>query len=173
MQGLNHSGNPTMKRLLPLTVLLATLVALPGAAPAAPESLREFDGPAQQERYRALLGKLRCLVCQNESLASSDADLAKDLRDEVYQQVRTGKPNEAIIDYLTERYGDFVLYQPPVKPTTYLLWFGPFVLLLVGAGVGVAVVRRRARAPSAEPSPADRARAAELLGTTPHEEDDR
>ena len=162
-----------MKTVVTLTVLLAALVAVPGTAPAAPESLREFDGPAQQERYRALLGKLRCLVCQNESLASSDADLAKDLRDEVYKQVRTGKSNDAIIAYLTDRYGDFVLYQPPVKPTTYLLWFGPFALLLVGAGIGLAVVRRRGQAQATEPTPAERARAAELLGTHPHEEDDR
>ncbi|MFB6259517.1 MAG: cytochrome c-type biogenesis protein, partial [Thiohalorhabdaceae bacterium] len=80
----------------------------------------------------ALLGKLRCLVCQNQSLADSDADLAQDLRDEVYvHMVEKGKTNEAIVDYLVDRYGDFVLYRPPFEPATYLLWFGPLVLLVI------------------------------------------
>ncbi|MFA9460123.1 cytochrome c-type biogenesis protein [Thiohalorhabdus methylotrophus] len=154
-----------MKRWIP--VLLTFLLLLPaGLAGAEPESLREFDSTAQKERYWSLLEDLRCLVCQNESLAGSQADLAQDLRDEVYQKVvEEGKSNEAVIEYLVDRYGEFVLYQPPVQPSTYLLWFGPFTLLAVGAGIWLLVARRRARAGPAELSPEERARAAELLGT--------
>jgi len=158
-----------MKRILTIIALAAALT--PGLAPAAPERLKEFSGPEQRERYRGLLGELRCLVCQNQSLASSDADLAKDLRNEVYKKVREGESNEAIIDYLVARYGDFVLYQPPVKPATYFLWFGPLFLLLVGAGVLVAVVRRRNRPARTELTAEDKARAAQLLGTDPYEDE--
>ena len=158
-----------MKRLFLLLLLGLTLT--PGWAPAAPDELKEFSGPEQRERYRGLLGELRCLVCQNQSLASSDAGLAKDLRNEVYTKVREGKSNEAIIDYLVARYGDFVLYEPPVKPATYFLWFGPFILLLIGAGVLVAVVRRRKQQAPTELSAAERSRAAQLLGTDPYEDD--
>lgn len=158
-----------MKRILTTIALAAALS--PGLAPAAPDPLKEFSGPEQRERYRSLLGELRCLVCQNQSLASSDADLAKDLRNEVYRKVREGKDNEAIIDYLVDRYGDFVLYQPPVKPATYFLWFGPFFLLLVGAGVLVAVVRRRNHPDRTELTDEEKARAAQLLGTDPYEDE--
>ncbi|KPV39798.1 hypothetical protein AN478_11575 [Thiohalorhabdus denitrificans] len=143
-------------------------LALPplGTALAAPEPIREFDSPAQEDRYNALLEDLRCLVCQNESLAGSRADLAQDLRDEVYQKlVEEGKSDEAVVDYLVDRYGEFVLYRPPVQPATYLLWFGPFALLLIGAGIWLAVSRGRQRADPGDLSPDERERAARLLGT--------
>ena len=92
----------------------------------------EFEDAEQQARYQQLLDELRCLVCQNQTLADSHADLAQDLRAQVYNMVNEGKTNQAIIDYLVSRYGDFVLYRPPLKANTYLLWFGPFVLLLIG-----------------------------------------
>lgn len=106
-----------------------------------------FDDPAEQARYEALINELRCLVCQNQTIADSNADLALDLRNKVAEQIAAGRSNEEIIDYLTARYGDFVLYRPPVQPNTWLLWSGPFLLLLVGGAVLVVTLRKRARLP--------------------------
>lgn len=99
--------------------------------------------PVLEKRMIGLAEKLRCLVCQNESLASSHAELAEDLRREVREQMAKGKSDQEIIDYLVVRYGDFVLYEPPMKSYTLLLWFGPFALLLIGAGVLVFQLRKR------------------------------
>ena len=98
-------------------------------------------------RVRQLEEKLRCLVCQNQSLADSNAELAGDLRKQVREQVAAGRSDEQIIDHLVERYGDFVRYEPPFKATTALLWLGPFVLLAAAAGILVLAVRRRRNAP--------------------------
>lgn len=163
---MSHLG-PLLWAALALT--LATPV--PAAPDGGPEDLRQFQSEAQETRYWKLLGKLRCLVCQNQSLASSDADLAKDLRDEVYtQMVKKGKDDEAIVDYLVARYGDFVLYRPPFDPRTYLLWLGPFLLLAVGFGVLAAVVRQRRRAEAEALSDEQRERVAKLLDTDPDED---
>jgi cytochrome c-type biogenesis protein CcmH len=94
--------------------------------------IRSFDDPAKQQRYENLVKELRCLVCQNQSLADSDADLAKDLRNEVYAIIQSGKSEQEAAQFLVDRYGDFVLYRPPFKPATSLLWAGPFVLLAAG-----------------------------------------
>ncbi|OIR09473.1 cytochrome c-type biogenesis protein CcmH precursor [mine drainage metagenome] len=101
--------------------------------------------PVLEKRMIGLAERLRCLVCQNESLASSHAELAEDLRQEVREMMLKGKSDQEIIDYLVARYGDFVLYDPPMKRYTLLLWFGPFAMLLLGAGVLVFQVRRRRR----------------------------
>ena len=101
------------------------------------------DDPVLEKRMIGLAENLRCLVCQNESLASSHAELAEDLRREVREQMSQGKSDQQIIDYLVARYGDFVLYKPPVKSYTVLLWFGPFALLLVGVGVLLFQLRKR------------------------------
>ncbi|BBL76978.1 cystathionine gamma-synthase [Methylomagnum ishizawai] len=95
--------------------------------------VRQFDDPAKQRRYENLIEELRCLVCQNQSLADSDADLAKDLRDEVYGIIQSGQSEQEAVRFLTDRYGDFVLYRPPVKPITVLLWTGPVLILLAVA----------------------------------------
>jgi len=102
-----------------------------------------------EERLRTLESELRCLVCQNQSLADSNASLAQDLRQQVVEQMAAGKTNTEIRDYLVARYGDFVLYKPPMKSVTILLWVGPFILLLLAAVVGLIVVRRRSRLPAA------------------------
>jgi len=126
-----------MKRwLLVLSIFLLPLVA--GAEEAKPLA----EDPVLEQRMIKLSEDLRCLVCQNESLAGSHADLAQDLRREIREQMRSGKNDEQVIEYLTQRYGDFVLYKPPVKPLTWLLWFGPF-LLLGGAVVGLVVYLKR------------------------------
>lgn len=91
----------------------------------------EFSSPEQEQTYKQLTQELRCLVCQNNNLADSGAGLAKDLRSETYNLVKQGKSRDEVVDYMIARYGDFVIYRPPVKSSTYLLWFGPFILLLV------------------------------------------
>lgn len=125
-----------------LCVLLLSLL-LPLAAMAIDP--QQFDSPEQEARYHALIEELRCMVCQNQNLADSNATLAQDLRDEVLRLIRDGLDDEQIKAYLTERYGDFVLYRPPVKPATYALWFGPIVLVLIAGGVVFMVVRKRSR----------------------------
>jgi len=102
--------------------------------------------PALRERLKKLEEELRCLVCQNQTLADSNAPLAEDLRREVRELAAQGKNDEQIKEFLVQRYGDFVLYKPPVKETTWLLWFGPFILLAGGLATWYLVLRRRRRA---------------------------
>ena len=97
-------------------------------------------------RFQNLARQLRCLVCQNQDLADSDADLAKDLRKQVFEMMRAGKSDAEIKDFLVARYNDFVLYDPPLKPGTWLLWFTPFALVALGAIALLRILRRRARA---------------------------
>jgi cytochrome c-type biogenesis protein CcmH len=121
----------------------------------------EFDSPKMEADYNQLVDELRCLVCQNQNLAGSDADLARDLRRETYEMLREGKSQQQVIDFMVARYGDFVLYRPQFKSTTYLLWLGPFLLLLL---VLFFLVRRlRAKAAPDEVDAAALARARQLL----------
>ena len=101
------------------------------------------EDPQIEQRMKNLTEQLRCLVCQNETLADSRADLAEDLRKQIREQMKAGKTDPEIVAFLTDRYGDFVLYKPPVKATTYLLWFGPFVFLGGGTIVLYRFVKRR------------------------------
>jgi cytochrome c-type biogenesis protein CcmH len=120
--------------------------------------------PAIEQRLHNLSQNLRCLVCQNETLADSQADLAEDLRDEIREQMKAGKSDKEIITFLTARYGQFILYKPQVTPTTYLLWFGPFVLLLAGLAVLFRYIKqRRDLIPEQPLSAEERRRAEELL----------
>ncbi len=123
--------------------LLCILVAIMSGAAVARDAAPLTDDPALEQRLMLLSSELRCLVCQNETLADSRADLAVDLRNQIREQMRAGKSDAQIKAWLTERYGDFVLYRPPVKSTTWLLWFGPFVLLVVGAVIFVIYLQRR------------------------------
>lgn len=101
-------------------------------SPVLANSVYPLDSAKKEAQFNHLLKDLRCLVCQNQDLADSNADLAKDLRNQVYQLVKEGKSDSEINDYLTTRYGDFILFNPPVKAVTYLLWFGPALFLLLG-----------------------------------------
>ena len=112
---------------------------------AAREALPEAADPALEARMVKIASELRCLVCQNQTIADSHADLAVDLRREVREQLKHGKSDGEIIDYMTARYGDFVLYRPPFKATTVLLWLGPALMLVLGAIVLTLVLRRRNR----------------------------
>lgn len=131
-------------RTLLRAITLAALLAVGGVAAQAIDPL-PFKDHAQEVRFQKLTRELRCLVCQNENLADSNADLARDLRREVFQLMQQGKSDEEIKQYLVDRYSDFVLYDPPVKSSTLLLWFGPLAILLAGAMVVVITVRRRQR----------------------------
>lgn len=124
------------------------------------------EDPVVEERLARLSRELRCLQCQNETLAESRAGLAEDLRREIREQIRAGKSDQEIIAFLTQRYGEFILYRPPVKPTTYLLWFGPFVLLLLGLLILFRYVKRRRDLILEEPlTKAEKRQAEELLRT--------
>ena len=111
--------------------------------------------PALEARMTRIASELRCLVCQNQTIADSNADLAVDLRRQVREMLRKGDDDAKIIQYMTDRYGDFVLYRPPVKATTLLLWFGPAAMLLLGFGALAVVLRRRARAAANQFEPDD------------------
>lgn len=139
-----------------LAALLAAPLAAKEAAPAAAD-------PVLEKRVMALAEELRCLVCQNQTLADSNAPLAEDLRNQLRERMREGKSDREVVDFLVERYGDFVLYRPPLKATTVLLWFGPLLLLAAGFAVLLRRVQRRRAAVESGVSEADRKRAAELL----------
>lgn len=125
-------------------------------------SLRAAEDPVLEKRVMDLSSELRCLVCQNQTLADSNADLAVDLRQSIREQMKGGASDQEVIGFMTARYGDFVLYRPPLKASTLLLWFGPFLLLAIGAGVLVRRIRRR-RGAVPELTEAERVRAARLL----------
>jgi cytochrome c-type biogenesis protein CcmH len=145
-----------------LVGLLALLVVAPNVW--AKEASPVADDPVLEQRLMTLSAELRCLVCQNQSLADSHADLAVDLRNQIREQMKAGKSDEQIRAWLTERYGDFVLYRPPVKSSTALLWFGPFILLIAAvATLLVYLQRRRRQAARAPLSDEERARAEALL----------
>ena len=127
-------------------IALALWLLLAGMPAFAAVEVHEFDDPVQEARYKKLIAELRCLVCQNQNLADSNAELAQDLRNKTYEMVRAGQSDEDIIGYMVQRYGDFVLYRPPLKATTVLLWLGPFLIMGVGVAVLINVIRRRRRA---------------------------
>jgi cytochrome c-type biogenesis protein CcmH len=132
----------TILRGLAFSLLLAAGLAAPLAAKeAAPVAVDEKT----EARMMALASELRCLVCQNQTIADSHAELAVDLRGQIREMIAKGQSDGQIMDYMTERYGDFVLYRPPFKATTLLLWAGPAVLLLVAVGLLINVLRRRQR----------------------------
>jgi cytochrome c-type biogenesis protein CcmH len=160
-----------MKRVgLQLLLLYFGFLSL-SAQVAAQEAKPLADDPALEKRVMNLSNEIRCLVCQNETLADSRADLAVDLRREIREQMKAGKSDQEIIAFLTARYGDFVLYRPPVKPSTYLLWFGPFVLMIIGFGFLYRYLKQRRELISPQPlSPDEQRRVDELLKVAPEKE---
>ena len=149
------------KFLLGLSALLLTAACAAQSAP----------NEALEKHVLAVSEQLRCLVCQNQTIADSHADLAVDLRNQVREKIQSGMSDQQIYDYMTERYGDFVMYRPPLKSTTWLLWFGPFLLLLLGLIFLVARLRRPALVE--EISEADQQRSQQLLSTKLTSELDR
>jgi cytochrome c-type biogenesis protein CcmH len=141
-----------------LLTLWCTLLPAKEAAPIA-------EDPILEARVMALAGELRCLVCQNQTIADSQADLAVDLRNQIREQLKRGMSDQQIMDYMVQRFGDFVLYRPPVKTITWLLWFGPALLLVGGGGIlFYSISRRRKQAGANVLSKDEQARASALLG---------
>ena len=143
------------------TLLAALLMALTSAAFAAINAY-EFDDPAQEQRFRTLIAELRCPKCQNQNIADSNAPLSQDLRQRVFEMLQQGHSNTDIINFMVARYGDFITYRPPLKPLTWLLWFGPFTLMAIVAGLLFVWLRRQRNRPT-ELSEQERARLNTLL----------
>ncbi|TNF35644.1 MAG: cytochrome c-type biogenesis protein CcmH [Gammaproteobacteria bacterium] len=125
-----------------LSLLLTLLLMFPLMSHAKIEAY-SFDDPAQEESYNKLIAELRCLVCQNQNLADSNAELAQDMRRKTYEMVRAGKSEKEISDFMVTRYGDFVMYRPPMKSTTLLLWFGPLVIFLIALTIVITYMRKQ------------------------------
>jgi cytochrome c-type biogenesis protein CcmH len=149
-----------MRKLLVL-MLSALVFNIAHAA----DSALGTDDPALEKRVMELSENLRCLVCQNQTIADSPAELAKDLKKQIREKMQQGMSDRDIIDYMVARYGDFVLYRPPLKGTTMLLWFGPLLFFAAGLAALFYRVSRRRKDAAAKLSDADRARAAELLSS--------
>lgn len=146
-----------------MRVILSSLLFALSLVAHAGEAQPIAEDPVIEQRLIKMAEDLRCLVCQNESLAGSRAELAEDLRREIREQMKAGKSDQEVIAYLTERYGDFVLYRPPFKPVTYLLWLGPLLFLGVGAGIWYLTLRKRRAIESIAADEKQLAAAAQLL----------
>ena len=126
-----------MKKLILLLLFAGLGTAFAGV------EVHQFEQAEQEQQYNRLIAELRCLVCQNQNLADSNASLARDLRHQVLDQIQAGKNDEQVIDYLVARYGDFVLYKPPFKGATMFLWIGPFVFFVIAVVALFTLIRRR------------------------------
>lgn len=146
---------------LRIYLLIGLFISMPTVMAA--EALLEFESQQQEDRYQGLIEELRCMVCQNQNLADSNAGLAQDLRDRTYKMVLEGKSDQDIINYMVDRYGEFVLYRPPLKLTTMLLWFGPVIILIIAVITFLLYSRRLRRKPDLELNPDERQQARQLL----------
>lgn len=134
---------------------------------------RQFDKAELEARYNVLTDELRCLVCQNQNLKGSNSDLAKDMRDKVYDMIKAGKTNQEIVDFMVARYGDFVLYKPPFKSTTLLLWLGPLLFFIIALISVIRIVKQRNKLDSIdELTEEEHQRAQALLKTALSKKDD-
>jgi len=147
-----------MMRSLLIVILLFT-----SAQASARISAYEFDNAEQESIYTELVDELRCLVCQNQTIADSNAELAQDMKRKTHELVMQGKTKKEISDFMVQRYGNFVQYKPPVEPTTYLLWAGPFIILFIGLFFLIKIIRNRKIEKPATLSDVDRSRAEDLL----------
>lgn len=148
------------------TAALLLLLCWSAAAALAAIDTYPFDDPQQEARFRALTAELRCPKCQNQNIADSDAPIAADLRRKVYDLIKSGNSEAEVVDYMVQRYGNFVTYRPPVTPLTWPLWFGPLALIIL-IGLGLAVWIRRAKTPPEPLNAAERERLRQLLGDDP------
>ncbi len=137
-----------MKRVL-LILLMFTPLTFAGV------EYREFKNPEQEQAYNGLIAELRCLVCQNQNIADSNADLAKDLRRQVYEMLHQGKSRQEIADFMIDRYGDFVMYKPRFNSKTLVLWLGPVVFIVIGLGVIFLIIRNKQKQAIAAPLAAE------------------
>lgn len=154
--------NNQMSRFRLLALLLLSLLTSVASAQVQIDD-QPSDDPVIEQRLAKLSHELRCLQCQNQTLADSPAGIAADLRREIRTQMKAGKSDQEIVAFLTQRYGDFILYRPRVTPATYLLWFGPFVILIVGLAVLFYYIKRRRDAITDQPLSAEEHRRAQEL----------
>jgi cytochrome c-type biogenesis protein CcmH len=145
----------TIGALLMLAMLAAgAMTVAPAARAVEIDANGQIEDPVLQSRFEHIAQNLRCLVCQNESIADSNVELASDLRRQVREMLIAGKSDDAIFDFMTDRYGEFVRFNPPLTPKTLLIWGAPFFMLLLGGGIIFRIVRQRSRMPlDDEPSP--------------------
>ena len=152
-----------MRPALIASIVLAAAFVLMASAVRAADAVPTEQDPVTAARAVKLAEKLRCLVCQNQSIAESNAELALDLRRQINEQIAAGRTDQQIVDYMVARYGDFVLYQPPVKSTTILLWAGPGILVLIGFLILARTLRSRRAVDAPALSDDERQRVAKLL----------
>jgi cytochrome c-type biogenesis protein CcmH len=153
----------TLRNLLFVLLWLLMVGSVPLGVGAATLAEYKFDDPVKKEDFRSIIEQMRCLVCQNESLAGSNAELAVDLRNEIYGMMQSGQTKDDIIRFMVDRYGDFVLYNPPIKPSTYPIWFGPLILFFIGAVLLVRAVMRKKQSQETSLSEEEQQRLASLL----------
>jgi cytochrome c-type biogenesis protein CcmH len=146
-----------MRKIILSLLLLWSTYALAGV------EVHTFENPEKEQQYNRLIAELRCLVCQNQNLADSNAELAQDLRQEVYEMIQNGATDQEIVSFMVTRYGDFVLYRPPFKATTAFLWIGPFIILIAGFVILLIFIRKRRQSVAVELDETDQARARQLL----------
>ena len=146
-----------------MKLLAGLLLALLSLTLEARIAAYEFEDKTQESVYKELIHELRCLVCQNQNIADSNAELAQDLKRKTYELVSSGKNKDEIRQYMTERYGDFVLYRPPVSNATLLLWIGPFIIFLIGLVLLIRIIRARRVEQPAELSEEQKQQASQLL----------
>ncbi len=143
-----------MNSKLPLLAVVLAVCLSAGVPARALDANGQLEDPVLQARYERITKDLRCLVCQNESIADSNVELASDLRRQVREMLSAGKSDDAIFDFMTDRYGEFVRFNPPLEPKTLLIWGAPFLVLVLGGVIIFSIVRRRSRMPlDDEPTP--------------------
>jgi cytochrome c-type biogenesis protein CcmH len=163
LRGGADGNSNSLRRAKPIGTFLFLFLTFIFPAIGFAQIAQPVEDPQIEQRMKGLTQQIRCLVCQNETLAESQAELAQDLRREIREQMKAGKSDDEILAFLTQRYGDFVLYNPPVKATTYLLWFGPFVLLIAGTVVLYRYVKKRRTLIEEKPLTAEEHQRAERL----------
>ena len=147
-----------MKKLTIILFLFVALTSLEAAVEA-----KQFQSPQHEQRYKKLINEFRCVVCQNQNIADSNAELAKDLRKQVYKMINAGKSDDEILGFMVTRYGDFVLYRPLFNSTTFLLWTGPFIIFTFGLYVLISFIRQRKKVVVTELSNTDKKKLKQLL----------
>ena len=144
-----------------LFIVLALLFSF--SASYAAVEIKKFDNEQQEQRYKYIIDELRCLVCQNQNIADSNAGLAQDLRKQVHKMIVAGEDDEAIFNFMVTRYGDFVLYRPPFKASTFFLWVGPFIIFALGLFVLIRFIRQRKKVVVTDLSNTDKEKLKQLL----------
>ncbi len=152
-------NSPSVSRTILASILLFFFILSAQATIA----VFKFDDPDKEARFKQFSEELRCLVCQNQSLADSNAELAMDLRNELYKMIQNDATDDEIVSFMVDRYGDFVLYKPPVKPTTWILWFGPFILTAIGLIILLRMIRNTGKQSNAKLSAEEQKRLDDLL----------